>query len=389
MRRISIESLKQGMKLSLPIRDEHDNILLNRNVELTERYIRRLKDLGFQSVYIADPDLVDVFVDTMISESTRGAAVKHLSESYKKIEKIIRDFKDASVEKIIECLRSKTIKRAFESSGIYASTVRVIENILEDVISCAALNGLNSLKTHNNYTYNHSIDVAVISIMIGKKLQLNVRQLEEVAVGCLLHDIGKVFIPNEILNKSGKLSTKEFELVKEHPSLGYELLRESIPIMPTHIVFQHHERQDGSGYPRGLMGHNTIKRGAGTNRIVLYGEITALADVYDALCSDRTYRRAQLHDTVLDYIKDSAYSHFNAEIVNHFLSIVPRYPVGSNVEVVSGKYLGYKGAVIAITEANLNAPKIRLLFNHSNKRIEPIDIDTSVQFDIRIKIIEA
>jgi len=388
MRRISIELLKPGMKLSLPIRDEHDNVLLNRNVELTAHYIRRLKDLGFQTVYIADPDLVDVVLEEMISDSTRGAAVKHLSNSYKKIEKIIHEFKDASAEKIIENLRSKTIKRAFESSGIYGSTVRAIENILEDVIPCAALNGLNSLKTHSNYTYNHSIDVAIISIMIGKKLQLNIRQLEELAVGCLLHDIGKVFIPNEILNKAGKLTKGEFELVKEHPILGYELLRESIPIMPTHIVYQHHERQDGSGYPRGLFGNNTLKRESGTNRIVLYGEITALADVYDALGSDRPYRRALVHDVVLDFIKDSAYSHFNVEIVNKFLSIVPRYPVGSTLEVTSGKYIGYKGVVIEMNQSNLNAPKIRLLYNQSGVRIEPITIDTAIQFDLRVKIVE-
>ena len=186
--------------------------------------------------------------------------------------------------------------------------------------------------------------------MIGRKLQLNVRQLHELATGCLLHDIGKVFIPQHLLQKSGKLTDEEYELIKEHATMGYELLKESLPIMPTYVAYQHHERQGGSGYPRGLTGSNAIKRDDSGNQIALYGEILAVADMYDALSSDHPYRKSLLHDKVLDIIKNSAYSHLNAEIVNAFLSIVPKYPVGSNCEIASGKFAGYQGVVISLNE---------------------------------------
>lgn len=389
MRRISIESLKPGMKLSMPIRDENNNILLNRNVELTSRYITRLIDLGFQSVYISDPDLADVTLEDMLSDQTRHAASRHLNVAFKQLDKIVHDFKNESSEKIIKNLRSKETKRAFGASGVYSNTVRVVENFIEEVVSSAALNGFNSLKTHDNYTYNHSIDVTINAIMIGRKVGLNVKQLQELAVGCLLHDVGKVFISPALLNKDSQLTEEEFEIIKEHPTLGYELIRESVPILQSNVAFQHHERQDGSGYPRGIIGGNTTSRSISNNQLSLYGEIAAVADVYDALNSDRPYRKAILHDLVLDLIKDSAYSHLNAEIVEAFLKIVPRYPAGSNLEIVSGNYSGFKGVVVSINEDNLNTPNIRLLFDRTGKRITPVDIDLKLNFDVQIKLIEA
>ncbi|KPK88542.1 hypothetical protein AMJ80_10930 [bacterium SM23_31] len=389
MRRISIEILKPGMKLSLPIRDENHNLLLNRNVALTERYIQRLKNLGFQSIYIADPDLLDITHEDMISNRTRSMATKHLNYTYREIENIIRNFKNESIEKITTNLRSKSVKKAFNNTDIHHITVKVVDNIIDDVVSCAVLTGLNPLKTHDNYTFNHSIEVAIVSIMIGKKLKLNARQLRELATGCLLHDVGKVFIPAHILNKPDKLSFYEFELVKEHPVLGYEMLRDYIPIMPTQIAYQHHERQDGSGYPRGLIGYNSIKRSSLKNQIAFYGEIVAIADVYDALISDRPYRTGLMHDRVLDIIKNCSHSHFNAEIVDKFLSIVPRYPVGSTCEITSGKYTGYHGVVVYLDENNLNIPKIRLLYDTNENRIKPINIDLQKECDTHVELVES
>ena len=389
MRRISIETLKPGMMLGLPIRDENDNLLLNRNVVLTERYIQRLKNLGFQSVYIADSDLLDVAFEDMISNKTRSMATKHLNYTYREVENIIRDFKNESIEKITANLQSKAVKKAFSSTGIYNITVKVVNKIIDDVVSCAALNGLNSLKTHDNYTFNHSIEVTIVSVMIGKKLKLNARQLRDMAIGCLLHDVGKVFIPTHILNKPDKLTYHEFALVKEHPTLGYEMLRDYIPIMPTQITYQHHERQDGSGYPRGLVGYNSIRRLSSKSQITFYGEIVAIADVYDALISDRPYRTGLLHDQVLDIIEHNAHSHFNAEIVDKFLSIVPRYPVSSTCEVTAGKYMGYRGVIVSLDENNLNIPNVRLLYDTKEDRIKPINIDLQKEYDTHIKLVES
>ncbi len=139
--------------------------------------------------------------------------------------------------------------------------------------------------------------------------------------------------------------------------------------------------------PRGLKGCNTINRQDTANQIAIYGEISAVADVYDALSSDRPYRKSLPHDQVVDIIKDSAYAHLNAEIVKEFLNIVPRYPAGSNFEVVSGKYVGFKGVVISMNELSLNNPNIRLLFDARGNRIEPVNVNLEKQIDTKIKII--
>jgi len=389
MRIISIDRLKPGMKLSVPIRDENDNVLLNRNVELTSRYIARLKNMGFQAVYIADPDLVDVKIEGIISDANRQAATRHLRQSYNVLDKTVQDIKKESANKVISSLQSPRFKKAFSQTNIYHNTVKIVGEIIDDVISSAALNGLNSLKSFDNYTFSHSIDVTITAIMIGKKIKFNARQLQTLAVGCLLHDVGKIFIPVEILNKPNKLNSEEFSVVKEHPLIGYEMLRSFLPALSASIAFQHHEKQDGSGYPQGIRGCNKIQRPEYDSLITVSSEIAAIADVYDAITSDRPYRKAMLHDRAVDLLTNNAYMHFNAEILNNFLSIVPKYPVGSNCEIIEGDYKGFKGVVISVDSEQLNIPVVRLLYDTNDKRIKPVDINLRKNLDTKIRLIEA
>lgn len=388
MRIISIDNLQAGMKLSLPIRDDKDNILLNRNVELTARYISRLKQLGYQNVYISDPDLMDVKVEPIISDANRAATNRHLRQTYQKLDRVVHDLKKESTSKIISSLQSSRFKKAFNQTNVYHSTVRVVGDVIEDVITSAALNGLNTLKTFDSYTFTHSLDMTIASILIARKLGFVARDVQTLAVGCLLHDVGKVFIPLEILNKPNRLNTEEFEVIKKHPVIGYEMLRNMLPTTAACIANQHHEKQDGSGYPQGMSGRNKIKRPDYDNSITLMSEIASIADVYDALTSDRPYRKAMLHDEAIDLLSNSAYSHFNAEVLEKFLSIVPKFPVGSNFEILSGERKGYTGVVIAVDEDNLNVPTIRILFDTNGKRVKPVDVNLRKHMETRIKLIE-
>ena len=194
------------------------------------------------------------------------------------------------------------------------------------------LSGLNSIKSFDNYTYEHSVDTAVISTIIAKKLMLNQEKLKQVAVGEFLHDIGKIFIDEKIINKPGKLTPEEFEMVKLHPVYGYELLKdvEQIGSVAAHIPFQHHERQDGRGYPRGLRGNNKLDMGSlkfqEGDRLIMLAEIAAIADFYDACISDRPYRKGLSPDLVYELIKTGSGVQFNKELVDCFISVVPKYP---------------------------------------------------------------
>ena len=385
---VNIESVTPGMKLGVPIRDANENILLNRNIVITDRYINRLKNLGYQSVIVLDDeDTADLIAEDNISEHTRSVVRAKLKNSFELSEKMIKEFKDESIKEIFKNIRSDKFKKNFNKIKIYENLQGVIGQLIEQVLSNDVLNGLNSLKTYDNYTYNHSIDVVITSVMLGKKLGFSVSMLDELALGCIMHDIGKIFIDRKILNKQNKLTPEEFEKIKEHPTLGHEIMAER-RILASHVTYQHHERQDGKGYPRGLIGNNRVKREPEIGIMSIFGEISAIADVHDAMISDRVYRRGFPPDIVIKFLINSAGVHLNRELLNKFLKFTPMYPVGYKIQILNGGYKDYFGVVAKINSENLNRPIIRILYDHDKEKIEPKEIDLSKEKDIEIKCIK-
>jgi len=372
----------------MPLRDEKENILLNQGIALTERYIKRLKELGFQTIYIGgDPDTDDIVIEDVISEQKRAAGRKALKNAYSLTEKAIKDFRFESIETIKKNLDSPKFSKVFNQIPILSDVQSIIGDIVDEVLNNETLTGLNSLKTHDNYTFNHSIDVAITSLLIGKKLNLNYSQLSDLANGCIMHDLGKIFIDQDILNKPGKLTAEEYERIKEHPTLGYMLLREKGKILSNHVAYQHHERQDGTGYPRGLRGTNKIGEKRGESEITLFGEISAVADIHDAMISDRVYRKGLMPDEVIKILKNLAGIHLNREILKKFLTIVPVYPLATKVLVLNGRYKDHEAVVSKINDKDLGRPVIRVLYNENKERIEPFELDLTVNPETKIKSI--
>jgi putative nucleotidyltransferase with HDIG domain len=162
------------------------------------------------------------------------------------------------------------------------------------------------------YTIKHSDRVANYSAKIAKKMKFNKEQLERLSLSACLHDIGKINVPEEILNKPGRLTNEEYDIIKKHPTDGAEMLKDTnyTELMP--IIEQHHERLNGSGYPHGLKG----------DEIVIEAQIIAVADTFDAMTEDRAYRRALANDYAIKEIKSLVGTHFNKEIVKVFEEIL-------------------------------------------------------------------
>jgi len=385
---IRIENVQPGMILGMPLRDEKENILLNQGVQLSERYINRLKELGFQSIYTGgDPDTEDILIEDIIPEHRRAIARKAIKHAYLLTDRAIKDFKFESVSTIQKNLESPKFQNVFKHIPLLDEVHNIIGDMVDDILSNDMLTGLNSIKTHDNYTYNHSIDVAITSLLIGKKLNLNVRQLSDLAEGCMLHDIGKIFIDNTILNKPGKLTVEEYERMKEHPTLGYFLLRDKGKILSNHVAYQHHERQDGTGYPRGLKGTNTIGKKESDGGITLFGEIAAVADIHDAMISDRVYRKGLMPDEVIKILRNLSGIHLNKEILEKFLKVIPIFPVGTNVLILTGRYQDYGAIVSKINEKNLSRPVIRILYDNKKNHVEPFELDLTINLETKIKSI--
>jgi len=385
---MSIESVETGMRVGKPIYSEDGRLLVGRGLILNDYFIQSLKDRGVSTVYIFDKDTDDIIPRDSISEVVRGATIRDLRGLFGDLQdQISKEVKEESLEAINEAVSSEQFAKTFGKNPVFQRLQDDVNRIVDELIHGDLTLGLNSLKTYDNYTFQHSIDVAIVSIMIGRKIGLPTQRLRELGMGCLLHDLGKIFIPEEIVNKPAKLTPEEFEAMKMHPDIGYELAKgvTSIGILPPHVAFQHHEKQDGSGYPRGLKGNNRLMISKEPRTIHLYGSIAAVADVYDAMGSDRPYRKAMPPEKVISIMKEMSETHLNKEVLRIFFSITPVYPVGTIVRVLNGEYKNFLGIVCSLNKDRLERPVIRLIFNPVKKRIKPIDINLLADEEIQIE----
>jgi HD-GYP domain-containing protein (c-di-GMP phosphodiesterase class II) len=214
--------------------------------------------------------------------------------------------------------------------------------------------GLSDIKAHDEYTYYHSVSVATLSILLGVARGMSRPALYKLGMGALLHDVGKVFIPREIVQKPGALTDEEYEEMKHHSLLGYDYLREywAGPAESIVAVLAHHERYDGSGYPLGLSG----------DKQPLEARIVALSDVYDAMTSERPYRGAIPPSEAIEHIMGNSGTMFDPQLVSIFMKKITPYPVGSRVCLSNGQ----RAIVVNNHADSLMRPKVKRL--HMNEQ---------------------
>ncbi len=361
--------------------DTNGRTLLQVNVSLSEAYIKALRAKGFKRIYVKEPgDEVDVLVDEDVSPIVRSAAFEALSETFDSVENEVRRLQGKSVEDFGKAFSSDSIKALMSDKGPLARVMEAASQILGEVLNQSTLAGLTSLKNAGTQTYDHSIDVCAVSIMIGIVTGMNSTRLRQLATGALLHDIGKVFLPPEIKGKNA---------VIQHTKLGFELLKNSPDpdIMAPRVAYEHHEHQDGSGFPRGLKGSNTIKRDRNQTTPIptLIGEITAVANIYDNLLSGTQNRDPLPTDQAILALRKGAGTVLNKEVVTAFLRVVPVYPQGSQIAIRSGEYKGFRGLVVKINQTVLDRPSVALTHDLGGKKIKPVSIDLNKEPDIEIR----
>jgi len=228
-----------------------------------------------------------------------------------------------------------------------------------------ALACLGRIRNKDSYLMEHSVNLSVLMSIFGKSIQMPKEIMQDGIIGALLHDIGKVFIPDEVLNKPGRLSEEEFDIMKKHVIFGKELLikTKGVPELSILIMGQHHERLDGSGYPDGLKG----------NDISPYGKMVAIVDVYDAITADRCYHKGMTPTQGIKKLLEWSDFHLDRNLVNQFIQCLGIYPVGSLVLLESGRV----GIVIEANEQDQRLPVLRLMYHsrfHSFIKTEIIDL---------------
>jgi HD-GYP domain-containing protein (c-di-GMP phosphodiesterase class II) len=303
MRLVLTENLKENMELAKPIY-ENGNVLLNKGVKNLFKYKNKLLELGIKHLYVEDKYSYDIEVNEAIKDSTRRNGKKIVTSTFDRIKNGFIDLNTKDLKNVVEDITDELV-------------------LNEDVL----LN-LVSLKSTSDYTYEHSVNVSVVCIALGKMLGYSKSELFKLGMGGMLHDVGKTFIPEEILNKPDKLTDYEYQIMKNHPELGFNYLQQIDSISPLSriVVYSHHERVDGFGYPRGLKG----------NEIHEFARVAAIADVFDALTSDRVYRDKWPTYKAAEYIMNHTEQLFDYHLVKKFLPQVSFYPNGSEVILSTG-----------------------------------------------------
>jgi len=244
------------------------------------------------------------------------------------------------------------------------------KQLVEDISDSVARNpgaiiSLARLKTADDYTYMHSVAVCAMMVALAKQLQLDEDQARQLGVAGLLHDLGKVAMPTEVLNKPGKLTDAEFDM-KTHPTEGYKMLAASpgVDAVSLDVVLHHHEKMDGSGYPERLRG----------DHISLHAKMGAVCDVYDAITSNRPYKVGWDPAESLRRMAEWK-GHFDPRVFQAFVKSIGIYPVGSLVRMMSGRI----GVVTEQTPKSLTTPLVKVFFStKSNMRIMPLVLDLSL-----------
>lgn len=340
-----------------------------------------------KDLYLRVPDgqeyVVSEFQITDINDAENvGGIAKSFDLLFEKFPemKIITTGEKVIISKKTQVIAFKAVSNIIHNVksglGIDAKqTKEVAQKLVEEVLqSPDAIMNLMDIKSFDDYTFTHNINVSTISLIIGQALGLSSSDLDELATGCLLHDVGKLKIPLSILNKDGKLTNDEFREMQSHPSYGYEILSKSkgVSERARMIALQHHEKFQGGGYPRKLKGAE----------ISLFARICAIADVYDALTTDRPYRVAMTAYEAMKIITAGIDNHFDPQILQAFVRKFSLFPAGSLVLLNDSSI----GLVLKNNQTSVIRPVIKIVVDSSGKRVaERLEVNLLEHKDLYIK----
>lgn len=319
---ISINECNPGMKIAETIFNDYGAVIVAQDTIINSSIIEKLQILGLRKVKI--------FHTLDIGKEKDSILIKQYNTYIETVEDVIKDInsgKDIEMEKI-EYVTNSLIDTIKDNS---------------DIMSC-----IKQVREADEYTFTHCVNVSLLSMLIGKWLELDQKSIKDLVYAGILHDIGKAKIDLAILNKPGKLTDEEYEEIKKHVVYGYRIL-ENVQGLSKDIlaaVLMHHERENGKGYVLN----------ANRDKISLYAKIVAIADVFDAMTSNRVYRAKRTPFEVFEHIRDAAFSEFDPDIALTFLSHMANYYIGDKCRLNTGEI----AEIIFIDANNISRPIVKV-----------------------------
>ncbi len=345
----------------------------------SERDLQRIVASSIREVWIDSSKGLDVAedvdVETYTEEQAEHVIDQTLAEAVapKKPNMDRRSFKEEVDQAYQICQRAHAaVREMFQDVRMgKAVDAELMQPLVEEISNSVLRNpgaiiSLARLKNQNEYTYMHSVAVCALMSALARQMELDEPMVYEAGMAGLLHDLGKAMIPNEILDKPGKLTDAEFEIIKSHPAEGHRLLLEgrAVGAIPLDVCLHHHEKIDGSGYPHRLVGE----------QISLLARMGAICDVYDAITSDRPYKRGWNPAEALRKMAEWSKGHFDERLFQLFVKTIGIYPTGSLVRLHSQRL----AVVMEQTDQQLLKPKVKVFFSvRQHKSLSPEELDLS------------
>lgn len=345
-----VRNLEGKETLGKTLYDSFGRVLLTKGSKLSISCINKIKQNGFYYIYIEDDRFSEIKQDEKIQDLKETALTR--------IPNIFNDIIDGNNILLYELSQ-------------------IIDNIVEYIVDKGDVNtNLYEISQYDNYTYIHSVDTSIMAVFLGKALRLKENDLKQLALAAILHDIGKIGIPESILNKKGPLTNEELNLMRKHPIFGYNVLKKTgindIDIL--NVVLEHHERVDGKGYPFGTKG----------DKLSCYTKIVSICDVFTAISANRSYRPRFNPNEAYEYILSGVNTMFQENIVSEFKKTFSIYPMGCKVRLSNGE-IGY---VIKQNKNFPDRPVIRIIDDtNTNIVVKPYEIDLVLNTNIIVNSI--
>ena len=371
IKEINVRDLKVGMYVEgLGVSWFNHPFVRNKFQITKESEIEKIKECGIITIKIDTEKSVDLAsaVEKQDEQDTLFSVKKlekqddippaeqepvPLKEEIERSEKIYQENLPL-VHKLVDDIKKGN---KIDARSVNDSVDQLVESVFRNRYAAVAL---AKLKTYDEYTFTHSINVSVFAIALGRQLNLHRQQLKLLGAGAMLHDIGKSSIPDEILNKPGPLTEEEFGIMKTHPKLGIKHLKrvQDVSQEVLQCILNHHEKMNGKGYPRNLQGA----------AIGDYAKMVSIADSYDAITSTRVYQKSILAHHALKIIFGLRGEHFYPSFVERFIQVVGIYPIGTLVQLNTNEI----GVVTAVNPSNLLYPDIQLLINEKGEKMDAV-----------------
>lgn len=361
MHLVPVRQITTGMRLAKSIFLPDGRMFLTKGASLRESYAGPLLEQGIMSVYVINELAPDVVAADVITDQARQGLTDELRTVLRQIQPAVADATKRNAGRFAASLPLEKLKAAVD---------KVLDELL---LNRRVVVSLKDIRSADDYTLGHSVNVCVLSTLLGTITGLAPGDLKDLSLGALLHDIGKTLTPPAILGKPGRLTPDETELMNRHTVDGWNILKEQrdTAYRSAIVALQHHERWGGGGYPQGLVGE----------QIYRYSRICAVADCFDAMTSDRIYRPGMSSVRALELMTTEMASYFEPELVWHFTQCVAPYPVGSLIRITGGQ----QAVVVDVVQGRTYRPRIRPVLDADGKALpgdQELDLHEHTEIEI-------